>query len=125
MTRPTPEVSGFWVSDFIIIILGQSEFIKNMAEGNCFGSKAICEFILHANRTYLDKGLKNSLKTIGYDYDNYRNLMNKFRDLIIVHLKFKKPHMDVVDAKYTLLDKGPNHLLFLMTDLHNNYNLLF
>ena len=92
-----------------------------MAEGNCFGSKAICEFILHANRTYLDEGLKNSLKAIGYDYANYRNLMNKFRDLIIVHLKFKKPHMDVVDAKYTLLDKGPNRLLFLMTDLHNNY----
>ena len=86
-------------------ILGQSKFIKNMAKGNCFGSKAICEFILHANRTYMDEGLKNSLKTIGYDYDNYRNLMNKFRDLIIIHLKFKKPHMDVIDAKYSLLDK--------------------
>ena len=75
------------------------DYITNIKNRECFGSKTFCEVILDDDFTLSDKALHNT------QHDNKPgDILNKFRDLIIVRLRFLKPH----DSKYTITDKFAN-----------------
>ena len=93
----------------MIIKLKFSETTLFLILGKCFGvPKAFCDIILDKNNTFMERGLKDSLKDIGYDSEYYQNVLDHFRDLIIVHLKFMQPEIDVINPKYTELDTFAN-----------------
>ena len=82
-------------------------YLTNVENGECFGSKAFCDYIMDYNFTLKDKGLTNALKALKYD-NKPAEILTKFKDLIIVHLRFLKPKIDVLGSKYTVTDKFAN-----------------
>ena len=75
--------------------------------GNCTGSKAFCKFMMDNNHTLIDKEFKNLINNKGeYDFKKYR--LDLQRHMIIIHLKFVQPQMDIVDTRYSLMDKIAN-----------------
>ena len=79
------------------------DYITNIKNRECFGSKTFCEVILDDDFTLSDKALHNT------QHDNKPgDILNKFRNLIIVHLRFLKPQVDLIDSKYTIICKFAN-----------------
>ena len=74
---------------------------------NCFGSKSFCDFIMDYNFTIREIGLKNALQNMKFD-DKPGDILTKFRDFIIVHLRFMKPEINIIDSKYKITDKIGN-----------------
>ena len=68
-------------------------------------SPPISRYIKHkgGHQLWGDKGLKNFLKSINYPAEHYDSKSGE--NLIVVHLKFMQPNIDIVDTKYTWLDK--------------------
>ena len=58
------------------------DYITNIKNRECFGSKTFCEVILDNNFTLSDKALHNSLFATQHD-NKPGDIPNKFRDLII------------------------------------------
>ena len=83
-------------------------YLKNIQNGKCFGLKALCELILDSNNTFKDLSLKNAIKSMGHDANTFRNVLKQFRDVIIVHLRFMQPSVDIISMKYTIMDKFAN-----------------
>ena len=84
-----------------------SSYITNVKMKKCFGSVAFCDFIIDNNNTFKDYGLKNALEAMKH-LDKPGDILTKFKDLIIVHMRFLKPEIDVIDSKYTVTDKFAN-----------------
>ena len=73
------------------------------------GNDAIVRFLMDSNHTMLDKGIKNAINSFMptefsdfKDFDEYA--LSKHNDLIIVHLRFMKPDMTILDTKYSTSD---------------------
>ena len=73
------------------------------------GQRIFCDFFAPntTNGTIIDNGLKNSFNSMTSSptmkYNKIRS--NMVNDMVIVHLKILKPKLDVIDVKYTLVDK--------------------
>ena len=82
--------------------------VGNTCWNKCFGSEALCNFLMDVHDTLFDIGYKNLLNAHsgGNNFKKLRRDLQKH--LIIVHLKFGQPKMYLNDAKYTLLDKFAN-----------------
>ena len=86
-----------------------SIFFKIDENRKCHGEKVFCDFFWPDNGVnYTDKGLNNSFEVLkrtgnknGYEYEQFEMA----RDLVIVHFRIMEPQIDVIDAKYTTLDK--------------------
>ena len=83
-------------------------FLKNIQNGKCFGFKALCDLILDTNNTFNDQALKNAIKAMGQDTTAYRTVLEQFKDIIIVHLRFMQPNIDLINPKYTGQDRFAN-----------------
>ena len=83
------------------------DYITNIKNRECFGSKTFCEVIMDYNFTLSDKALHNSLFATQHD-NKPEDILNKFRDHIIIHIRFLKPQVDSNDSKYTIIDKFTN-----------------
>ena len=59
------------------------------------------------NFTLSDKALHNSLFATQHD-NKSGDILNKFRDLIIVRKRFLKPQVGLINSKYTITDKFAN-----------------
>ena len=94
--------------DRILTGITYINYIKNIQKGKCFGLKALCELILDSNNTFKDLSLKNAVKSMGHDTNTFRNVLKQFRDVIIVHLRFMQPSVDIISMKYTIMDKFAN-----------------
>lgn len=76
----------------------------------CGGQRAICEFLLPNNGTkIIDQGSAYTYNTL-CNQETYFNLsrMDMLSDVVIVHLRILKPDVQLIDAKYTILDKFAN-----------------
>ena len=82
-------------------------YIRNVESGDCYGSKAFCDFVLDKNDTLKDKGLKNALKALGFD-NNYNKVLEKFSNIAVIRLRFLQPKFDILDARYTAADRFAN-----------------
>ena len=62
------------------------------------------------NNTFQDKALKNAFEAMGYveKRDEAFEIMDKFNDLIIIHLRFLQPEIDLVSLRYSIMDKIAN-----------------
>ena len=84
-----------------------------MGYGKCAGQKAFCDFLLKSNGTNLiDQGLANAydtLRKVVTSHSQYNiSRVKMLRDMVIVHLRILKPDVQLIDAKYTVLDKFAN-----------------
>ena len=75
----------------------------------CCGEKVFCDYFWPNNETnIIDKGLENSYNAM-YSYNNFKmkhaDLAN---DLVIVHWRILEPEIQMIDAKYSTLDKFAN-----------------
>lgn len=75
--------------------------IKN---GKPEGFKAFIDFIMDENKTLIDAGLRNVLDTTfsnkyGEEYQN-----KKHEELVIIHLTFKQPEINIISPKYSAFD---------------------
>ena len=67
------------------------------------GSLAFWDYLMDENMTIIDYGLRNLYnKFPGQKFDVYPD--KNFGDLIVVHLKFKKPEVNIISPKYTIFD---------------------
>ena len=81
----------------------------------CSGESGFVDFFYDYNSTFMDKGfynLQDSLST-GVAYSgklgNSKYQRAKiYQNAIIVHLKFMQPEIDLIDVKYTFMDKIAN-----------------
>ena len=63
--------------------------------------------MMDTNHTLIDKEFKNLINNKGeYDFKKYR--LDLQRHMMIIHLKFVQPQMDIVDTRYSLMDKIAN-----------------
>ena len=79
-------------------------------DGTCKGQRAFCDFLLPINgSTILDQGLANAYDNLDFYYETFnQSRVNMLRDMVIVHLRILKPHIQLIDAKYSILDKFAN-----------------
>ena len=84
-------------------------FIYN--ETKCKGEKSFVEFFFDANSTFNDMGFYNMNDCLRVK-DNHNSRTGRatmmYENAIILHLKFMEPEVDIVDVKYTLMDKFAN-----------------
>ena len=67
------------------------------------GSRALWDYLMDENMTIIDKGFRNLYNRFpGEKFEGYP--AKKFGDLIVVHLKFKKPEVNIISPKYTIFD---------------------
>ena len=72
--------------------------------GKVSGSKAFIDLLMDVNKTIIDDGLRNI-----FDNFNSQTFVDQFPnenngELIIVHLRFKQPEVNVIEPKYTVFD---------------------
>ena len=80
-------------------------------QGVVGGSKAFVELFEDVNGTITDKNIKTTFDAfyatdLKYKYETLN--LEKFKDYIIVHLRFMKPDIDWIDTKYNDFDKFAN-----------------
>ena len=88
-----------------------------MGYGKCTGQKAFCDFLLKSNGTkVIDQGLANAYDTLRIVLTSHSlyniSRVKMLRDMVIVHLRILKPDVQLIDAKYTVLDKFANFGIF-------------
>ena len=85
-----------------------SEYLGNDVRIKITGNKVFVNFLSDKNQTILDQGLRNAIKALidgtanGQFEEDYP--VAKYQDLIVVHLRFLQPRINIVDTKYTLSD---------------------
>ena len=85
-----------------------SEYFGNELRIKITGNKVFVNFLSDKNQTILDQGLRNAIKALidgtanGQFEEDYP--VTKYQDLLIVHLRFLQPRINIVDTKYTLTD---------------------
>ena len=68
------------------------------------GNKAFLSFLENTNGTIIDKGLQKAYTYMAQNFDETYPLDKYYQDLIVVHLRFKKPDVIFVSPKYSLFD---------------------
>ena len=78
------------------------------------GPEVFFDYFLDKNGALIDKGLRNSINAFR-NFDEVRQntfyetkRKNLLKDCIIIHLRFMRPEIDLIDVKYTFLDKIAN-----------------
>ena len=76
----------------------------------CQGEAAFVDFFYDKNAMFLDKGFYNLNDCISKERikDTRYQRAKMYKNAIIVHIKFMAPEVDLVDVKYTLMDKIAN-----------------
>ena len=70
----------------------------------CIGETVFCEYFWPNGTQFFDKGLDQS--HLSMSFESYKvPHSSKASDLVIIHWRILKPQINVVDAKYTFLDK--------------------
>ena len=70
----------------------------------CIGETVFCEYFWPNGTQFFDKGLDQS--HLSMSFESYKvPHSRKASDLVIIHWRILKPQINVVDAKYTFLDK--------------------
>ena len=78
------------------------------------GPQAFFDYFLDKNGSMIDKGLENAMNAFrnfdGVSPNTFYEMKRKdlLKDHIIIHLRFMKPEIDLIDVKYTFLDKIAN-----------------
>ena len=76
-------------------------------DSDCTGDTIFCEYFWPNSTRFFDDGLDQSFLSMnGNRYKFQRSYMAS--DLVIIHWRILKPQINVVDAKYSLLDKFAN-----------------
>ena len=96
----TPEDKGdYWGNNYLHCQYGYNS-------ETCKGEAAFTDFFYDENATFLDKGYYNLNDYISNAKGSTRYQRAKmYQNAIIVHMKFMAPEVDLVDVKYTLMDK--------------------
>ena len=85
-----------------------SGYFKSAGRG--YGLKSFEDFLFDDNRTMIDQGLRNMYnlflggKLVGSNNFEIRFSDTKYDDLIVVHLKFQQPEVNIISAKYSIFD---------------------
>ena len=85
-----------------------SEYYGNDRKISITGNRVFVNFLSDKNYTILDQGLRNAIKALidgtanGQFEEDYP--VAKYQDLLVVHLRFLQPRINIVDTKYTLSD---------------------
>ena len=78
----------------------------------CDGQKVFCDFFLPddaTNGTLIDRGLENAYNSMTSSWTKFIHARSQMvEDMVIVHLTVLKPEINVIDVKYTLIDKLAN-----------------
>ena len=87
-----------------------STSVMTLKPVTCTGEKIFCDFFLpyETNGTMIDKGMENAFNTMGCRPDFITTRSEMANDMVIVHLTFLKPEVDVIDVRYSWLDKFAN-----------------
>ena len=85
-------------------------FKCNQDSKTCKGDKSFVEFFYDANDTFLDKGFYNMKDCFANEMKGYARYQRAkmYKNAIIIHLTFMKPEVELVDVKYTFMDKISN-----------------
>ena len=69
------------------------------------GNKAFIEFLMDKNDIILERGLKNAYDALT-ESNEYSDAMprGKYRDMIVLHLTYTQPQIDVINTKYSITD---------------------
>ena len=101
--KPSDDMTR-WGNDYL-----NCQYINHI--GNCRGENAFLELFYDANDTLFDKGFYNMQDSIAPDSEKggirYQRA-KVYQNAIIVHLKFMKPEVELVDVKYAPMDKISN-----------------
>ena len=73
----------------------------------CNGEEAFVNFFYDRNATFVDNGSYNIHDSISWKNTRYERA-KMYKNVIIIHMKFMAPEIDLVDVKYTLMDKIAN-----------------
>lgn len=85
--------------------IGQNGKYFKTVKGKVGGSQPFIEFLLDNNNTMIDKGLRNAydfMGSVGSFEKDYPTANN--HELIIVHLKFMQPDINIIGLKYSVFD---------------------
>ena len=74
---------------------------------SCNGDEAFLNFFYDKNATFVDNGSYNIHDGISLKNTRYERA-KMYKNVIIIHMKFMAPEIDLVDVKYTLMDKIAN-----------------
>ena len=78
----------------------------------CYGQSIFCEYFWpfeYTNKTaFIDEGSRHSFNGLSQGPSFKGQYFNKVLDVVIVHWRILKPEVNVVDAKYSILDKFAN-----------------
>ena len=89
---------------------GDGDEINTLDGDSCTGFRGdtiFCEYFWPNSTQFFDYGLDQSFLSMnGNRYKLHRT--NMASDLVIIHWRILKPQINVVDAKYSLLDKFAN-----------------
>ena len=68
----------------------------------------------------VDRGLENAYNSIQAYPDFLKSRSKMVEDMVIVHLTVLKPEINVIDVKYTLIDKSWQTLVEIMEFLQRS-----
>ena len=71
------------------------------------GNKAFINFLSDKNKTLMDQGLRNALQSLLPPRDQNLDVLtptSKYQNMIVVHLRFLQPKINIIDVKYTWSD---------------------
>ena len=69
------------------------------------GIDAFKDFLMDENKTLLDSGFMNMYNALSQSENTFKNLpIQKYENWIVVHLRFKKPEVNIISPKYSTFD---------------------
>lgn len=76
----------------------------------CKGIDQFVNYFFDKNNTMFDQGYLNMHDAVRglYDSGPYNRAFNAYQDAIIIHINFFQPEIDLIDVKYSTLDKIAN-----------------
>ena len=84
-----------------------SYFEYNKKGNSTTGSKAFIDFLMDENNTLIDEGLKKAYDVFAHGEEQYFEInypKSKYMDLIVVHLQFREPEINVIASRYSIFD---------------------
>ena len=98
----TPNSKYDWGNDYLYCT-------KIDYKTNCKGEQAFSDFFYDENDTFFDTGFYNLDECMSQQSKSSKEQRAEmYKNAIIVNLRFMEPEVDMVDVKYTLMDKIAN-----------------